>query len=627
MCDRVLYLTGEVETVELRFALTRGEHIAGSGGECALVVPARGVSRRHARFVVDDGGCTVEDLESKNGVRVNGRAVSSAPLRVGDQVFLGPVGLSVEEIDVDDAVLAFEIHDQSADGMPPEQALTTSVHGGGREVAVSAVGIQAADRMAAEILGGRQPAGASALSIVAELVCAQAAGLVETERDGAPTVLAWGGDPAGIEGVPKILASRAIPHNRTAQIEVLRGVSDDGRAYALAAAELEDGLARGLIVLDPKAPRTVLDATLRLALRLLCCRRAPDSRRAGAEEGTTRPDLRFDDSELECRSAGMVDLYRRLAQLKDSSLPVLVTGETGVGKEHVVRLLHRSSQRAGGPFEVVNCAAIPADLLEAELFGIRGGVATGVAERAGCFERAHGGLVFLDEVGEMSDALQAKVLRVLQDHQVRRVGGDRPVTVDVRVLAATNSDLEQRVADGQFRADLFYRIAGVVLRVPPLRERRQDIPALVEHFMASVSTEVGRAPRGVTVRALEAITEYQWPGNVRELQHEIRRLAVACGNRAVVHLDNLPTHIARPDESGARGAGGLSQLNLGMRIEQLERQLIGEALRVSGGNRSTAAAKLGVSRAGLRMKMRRLGLTTETTVRSDADHPGPNDAE
>src|SRR5262249_45856139 len=208
------------------------------------------------------------------------------------------------------------------------------------------------------------------------------------------------------------------------------------------------------------------------------------------------PPLVFPEGYVPGRSPAVLELYGRMRAFLDGDVPVLLLGETGVGKEQLARILHLSSRRAAAPFVAVNCAAIPADLLESEMFGIARGVATGVAERRGNFQLAEGGTLFLDEIGEMPLPLQAKLLRALQGKEIRPVGGASQA-IDVRVVAATNSDIERRTEDGRFRRDLYYRIAGFVIRVPPLRERRDDIPALVERFAAVFARDLGRAVRGI----------------------------------------------------------------------------------------------------------------------------------
>jgi transcriptional regulator with PAS, ATPase and Fis domain len=285
-----------------------------------------------------------------------------------------------------------------------------------------------------------------------------------------------------------------------------------------------------------------------------------------------------------------------------SELPILILGETGVGKEGVARALHASSPRHRGPFVAVSCAAIPGDLLEAELFGVGRGVATGVAPRAGKLRQADSGTVFLDEIGDMPDELQAKLLRTLQEREVQPLGGAAE-KLDVRVLAATNADLDRKLEEGTFRADLFYRLAGHVLRVPPLRERRKDIPELVEHFLRRAASEASRSVRGVTLGALRRLVERPWPGNVRQLDHEIRRLVwLSKDSEAIVaeSLDSTEASDAGADLFGAE-----------LDLAALEQKAIAEALRRCDGNQSRAAELLGITRTALYRRMRRHAKTRD----------------
>jgi two-component system NtrC family response regulator len=254
----------------------------------------------------------------------------------------------------------------------------------------------------------------------------------------------------------------------------------------------------------------------------------------------------------------------------------------------------------------INCAAIPAELLEAEMFGIGKGIATGVAERRGKFQMAEGGTLLLDEIGDMPLELQAKLLRALQEKEVQPVGG-APVPVDIRIIAATNSDLHRRMEEGRFRRDLYFRVAGIALHVPPLRERREDVPALVEGFLHAFTRETGKAIRGITVKTLRALTEYTWPGNVRELEHEVRRLVYLCPEGQAIDstMISLPV-LADPREGGP--APAFDTLELGKNVQALETRLIRDALARAGGNRTQAAKLLCISRNGLAIKMEKLGL-------------------
>jgi two-component system, NtrC family, response regulator AtoC len=295
---------------------------------------------------------------------------------------------------------------------------------------------------------------------------------------------------------------------------------------------------------------------------------------------------------------------------------VLVTGESGTGKELVARLVHERSPRAANPFVAVNCGAIPEALLESELFGHARGAFTGAtSERRGLFEEANGGTLFLDEIGELTTPLQVKLLRVLQEEEVRPVGDNVSRPVDVRVVAATSRDLEAEVAAGRFRSDLFYRVNVVRLHLPPLRERREDIPELVRHFVARHSARLG-VPAPVTApAAMSVLMEYGWPGNVRELENVVERaLVLADGPR--IERAQLPAHIVAggapaPATSGAAGGDGAADpedLSVKRRLQALERELIREALARTGGNRTRAARVLDLSHRALLYKIREYGL-------------------
>jgi transcriptional regulator with PAS, ATPase and Fis domain len=301
----------------------------------------------------------------------------------------------------------------------------------------------------------------------------------------------------------------------------------------------------------------------------------------------------------------MVHLHSQMRPLLLGDVPVLLLGETGVGKEQLAQILHCSSKRREGPFVAVNCAALPSELLEAEMFGIGRGVATGVSERRGRFQLAEGGTLLLDEIGELAPALQAKLLRALQGREIQPVGG-APVRADVRVIAATNSDLDRRMQEGQFRKDLYYRLAGFVLHVPPLRERADDIPELVETFLSTFAGEIGRPTPGIATEARRVLALYSWPGNVRELEHEVRRLAYLCPPGEAIDTDLLSEHLFH--SSGLETNTLPSTLDLGSNIAHLERRLIRAALTRTGGRRAAAARLLGVSRNGLTIKLERLGL-------------------
>jgi Nif-specific regulatory protein len=297
---------------------------------------------------------------------------------------------------------------------------------------------------------------------------------------------------------------------------------------------------------------------------------------------------------------GIIGQVQRVATTKAT---VLVRGESGAGKELIARAIHEASDRTSGPFVCLNCAALSETLLESELFGHEKGAFTGATERKiGKFEAAHKGTLMLDEIGEMSPAIQAKFLRVLEGHPFERVGGSGRVQVDVRVVAATNRDLERAVAAGDFRRDLYFRLKVVEIIVPPLRRRPEDIEPLAAHFLNRFATETGRKLRGFTPEAVEAMQAYHWPGNIRELRNVIERAVVLSQGESIdVHELSL-SHLAAPGETDANAALRSGPF-VPMTIEEMERRHVLATLEAVGGNKTKAAAILGIERSTLDRKL------------------------
>jgi two-component system, NtrC family, response regulator AtoC len=307
------------------------------------------------------------------------------------------------------------------------------------------------------------------------------------------------------------------------------------------------------------------------------------------------------------RHPAMVRLYEQIAQVAQTHATVLVSGESGTGKELVARAIHRQSPRRDQPLVAVNLAAVPEGLFESELFGHEKGAFTGAHSRKlGKFELAHGGTLFLDEVGSLRVDLQAKLLRALQEREVERLGGTRTIPVDVRVIAATNEDLRQLVRTRAFREDLFYRINVAALAIPPLRDRKEDIPILVEHFIRKYAREFKKDVRGISRGALPSLGAYDWPGNVRELENVIER-SVALATRPVIRLDDLPLDLAIHDEP-ARSPGGAAPLSLKEARDRFEQVYILRALERENWNQSRAARSLGVHRNTLLARLAGWGI-------------------
>jgi DNA-binding NtrC family response regulator len=366
--------------------------------------------------------------------------------------------------------------------------------------------------------------------------------------------------------------------------------------------------------------RALPDAVLGPTLRALVERRR--------QEGETR--LTRDGSLDQCRltdfvssSPAMQRFMTVVRRVVDTDSSLLILGETGVGKERLARAIHAESHRAPGPFMAVNCAALPEALLESELFGHDRGAFTGaVRAHRGAFELAHRGTIFLDEVGEMPPHLQAKLLRVLQSREIMRLGGEERIAVDVRVIAATNRDLAAEIAEKRFRPDLYYRLGVVSLTIPPLRERREDIPLLVEDYVRWFGTRLGRHVTGVTPEALEALEGYPWPGNVRELMNVIERAMLLCTEARIRPWD-LPENVTVAGGEAVRAPAGppappaTPSLDRPWReardgaLLQFERGYLSGLLRSTGGRVGETARRAGISPRALFEKMKRHGLRKE----------------
>lgn len=301
-----------------------------------------------------------------------------------------------------------------------------------------------------------------------------------------------------------------------------------------------------------------------------------------------------------------LSLVRKVAATR---VTVLILGETGTGKEVFANAIHRASPRANGPFVAQNCAALPENLLESELFGHRRGAFTGaVADKPGLVQSAHNGTLFLDEIGDMPLALQAKLLRLLQENEVRAVGATRVEKVDVRVIAATNANLKERIARGEFREDLFYRLNVFPIRLPPLRERGEDVPRLAEHFLVEAARQHGRSSPGLTPDAMEALTRYAFPGNVRELRNIMERALLLCEEGQRIGLDLFPSEL-RHALPGNLGGPAVPDGPLKDAVERFEAWMIAARLQDTGGNQTAAAGLLGISRRSLVEKLGRYGFT------------------
>lgn len=498
----------------------------------------------------------MEDQGARNGTWLDGtRLLDRAQLGSGSRLRLGEVDVEIEQVDADDASLAVSFD----------------------------------------------------------------AGLPAAPKNEYATLATVQGEAFLVESLPELLA---LLGRRPERFEL---------AQRLGPAAVSELLLQGLEVLDrePGEPAVILfrcgeiDPALSveaeagsLRLRLHAASGVPQSRAAGLARTLVRLLALAEPRPMAGESAptqsaaadaqrfdpAMREIYRRALRVADSTLNVLIRGESGTGKEVLAQYLRCHAKRPDAPFVAVNCAALPKDLIDAELFGIERGVATGVESRAGKFEQAHGGILFLDEIGDMAPETQARMLRALQEAEVTRIGGNRPRPAQVRVIAATNQDLETRLGDGRFRSDLFYRIADWQVCLPPLRERVADILPMATHFLAAACRERGIALRGITRAAANALLAYTWPGNVRELAREMARAAVF-----LTDGDSL----AQSDLQAPIQASTAPASDLKSQLEAAERRILKLAMHQSDGNLSQVAERLGIARSTLYRRLDALGLEPE----------------
>ncbi|MHC4472198.1 MAG: sigma 54-interacting transcriptional regulator, partial [Planctomycetota bacterium] len=371
----------------------------------------------------------------------------------------------------------------------------------------------------------------------------------------------------------------------------------DQAAQAIVGSRLAEGLRRRGAELAKKN-REVEKLNARLAVELS---------RAKEDLLTRQKELeyKYDYGQIVGRSPGIATVLKTLDKVTELNVPVFVEGESGTGKELVARALHFNGPRRQGRFVTENCSAIPPTLIEKVLFGHVKGAFTGAdSDAPGLFEQAHGGTLFLDEVGDMSGEMQKKILRVLQEGEIRRVGGKEVAKVDVRIVCATNRDVDRLKEEGEFREDLYWRLVVVRIRIPPLRERLEDIPLLVDHFLDLYAEEVGSARKEIESGALDLLVRYPWPGNVRELMNEIRRAVALAEDR--IRAETLSERIRAAPASPVLDWS--SPRPLKEVVEEVERAMIVRELERSGGNKTRAAEALGLSRLGLRNKMQRYAI-------------------
>jgi transcriptional regulator with AAA-type ATPase domain len=548
----------------LRFPLSEGESTVGSKSDCDIRLDHPSVSRRHALVHVEDGEVKVSDLGSRNGTRVGRKRVKIVHLRPGDALNFGAVRTVLEQIADDDALPAIEIQEHVETPPSSEGDDGTTLRSGPAETFV----LEQFPLLLESIRKHRDS------SLVAQLIG-------QSIFEGMPcTEVSIG--PVEHNGEAIIFSARrdSQPGSPTFQVVVQRSDLEFRIAFpSEALKDLYQPLAMAVTALAEVVGSPAGGAP------------APKNRATpNAVPLPTPPTVVH----------SMKTLYDQAARVAHSDLAILIIGESGTGKEVVARFIHQSSPVAGGPFLALNCASLPKDLLESELFGIEKGVATGVEARPGKFESAENGTLFLDEIGDMALETQANILRVLQSREVYRLGAQQPTPVSCRIIAATNRDIKSMLATGEFREDLYHRIAGWVVEIPPLRQRRGDIPNLAAYFLSTEASKIGLRVRGISKAAVDSLTAFSWPGNIRQLEQEMARAVLFLEDGELLDCGRLS------DEIRCEGPGEQDGI-LAKALERVEADEITLAL-ARHGSIDLAAEALGISRATLYRRIKALNL-------------------
>ena len=610
-----------------------------------IVIHDERASRMHAEIAETQTGWSVRDLDSRNGTLLRGRAISGLqPLVAGDVISIGSIQLTFTDKDphVDETDGTVGTGGSSRDLQAWQASIThrrtrsrllEDIHEAA--AAVPRVGRAAADLCRLAFALGRidDVAGAAKLALDTTLRGVQAgrgivllppraADLTAAAGSGVaidalavvasvPTPWPTGATPAGVVAAvlasdEAVVAAGGIPAaGEPVTSTISAPIRVRGRAVGIMHVEVQEPSQQATAD-DLEFALAVCDA-LGLAAENLVARDELSTRLASTADENERLRQRLgEDSRMVVASPVLQAIVGQVQRVATTKATVLVRGESGVGKELVARSIHESSDRRDGPFVCLNCAALSETLLESELFGHEKGSFTGATERKiGKFEQAHRGTLMLDEIGEMSPAIQAKFLRVLEGHPFERVGGSARVQVDVRVVAATNRNLEDAVTSGIFRRDLYFRLKVVEILIPPLRRRPEDVEALAAHFLERFAAETGRRIRGFTPQALESMRAYPWPGNIRELRNCIERAVVLAPDEWIDAADVVLTPLAVPGDTGRESPSPRAGAFVPRTIDEVEHRHVIATLEAVGGNKTKAASLLGIERSTLDRKLAR----------------------
>ncbi len=587
----------------------------------ALRVPDLAASRHHCRIEPANGGFLVRDLGSRQGTFVNGRPVHEHRLQEGDLVTVGETLLLFQMREsetsrgeiralADEGSFTARTTIQQLPGRPPEEGLESRHFRMLLRIAAALQSPRSTAELARSLLEQILSAvpGERAALLLADRGTPEIAGAFCFDRRGSNEPFPVSRTVARRtldEGVA-ILALDVLLEEGLAGAESLRGE----RIRSLIAAPLaQQGRTFGLLYVDTREEGPSFDETHLQMLAALGGLAVGALAGARQTEWLEEENRRLSESlahDMVGEGPRMKEIYRLLGRAAASDSTVLLRGESGTGKELAARALHQGSPRAGKPFVAVNCATLSETLLESELFGHERGAFTGAVERKiGKAEVADGGTLFLDEIGEIPLSLQAKLLRFLQERELERLGSTRPIRVDVRVVAATNRDLEKSIREGSFREDLYYRLNVIALHLPPLRQRREDVPLLASHFAALTSRRLGRSLSGFTPEARACLLRYDWPGNVRELANAVER-ALVLGEGGLIRAEDLPETLLESAPAPEIHLGRFHAV-----VQETKKDLIRAAVAEAEGNITKAAARLGLQPTYLHRLIRNLELRGE----------------
>jgi two-component system response regulator HydG len=626
MKPRLAAITGKLKDTVI--SMNEGPVLIGRQTGASLRIRNAAVSRRHAVIEKDGDRFVIADLDSRNGTFVNDMPVKRCELHHGDRVQIG------------ESQFFFLLEESDEPAQTSEIRFEESQLLGGPAVRLSyadALYVMARDLSALmkisttiNAIRGIDKLQRALVELLFEVVPARRGSVLLT-MSGAET----SDEFASIFGLDRVTGTdQAVNVSRT----IVRRVLKDGAALLISEADTDESLTTdslvaaqsrsvmcvplimldrtlGVVYLDTDEPRAKFDENhLQLVTAIAAIAAVAIENARHIETLQSENERLLNDANIEHNMVGESPLLQRVYQLISKVAPtdstVLISGESGTGKELAARAIHRNSKRAEKPFVAVNCAALADSLLESELFGHEKGAFTGaLVQKKGRLEIAEGGTVFLDEIGELSPALQTKLLRVLQEREFERVGGNRTIKIDVRLLAATNQNVEEAIAQGTFRQDLYFRLNVVELVMPPLRERREDIPLLAAYFARKYAEKCNRKVLGIAADAQKRLISYDWPGNVRELENAIER-AIVLGNTEQIVGDDLPEAIVESDVATSMDE---SVSNFHDNVLRVKREMILDAMKQSKGNYTGAAKLLGLHPNYLHRLIRNLNLKAELT--------------